>query len=133
MVASLVRGLDLAGKGYQLAKKGKAVELRLVPLSEESSQVSLTVDVASDRAGWFWGLGIGAGIPLTLVAMAIIVEAYEVPNVLALGAPGLLGVTISLARAGYRRAVDKMRLVLDVSTRPRGARRASGAAEAIVA
>jgi hypothetical protein len=113
VVASLMRGLDLLGKGYQLAKKSKAVELRAVPLDEESSQVSLTVDLGNDRAGWFWGLGVGAGVPLSMVAIGIIASGAEIPNALALLSPAFLVATVSLARAGYRRAVDRMRLVLN--------------------
>jgi hypothetical protein len=113
VVASLMRGLDLFGKGYQLAKKGHAVELRVVPLSEESSQVSLTCDVGSERAGWFWGLGAAVGVPLTWLAAAVILEVYGIPNILALLSPAVLAITILLARTGYRRAVEKMRLLLD--------------------
>ena len=113
VVASLMRGFDLLGKGYQLAKKGKSVELRVVPLSEESSQVSLTIDLGNDRAGWFWLLGVGLGAPLTLIAIALAASVPDIPNAAAVLSPAFLAATISLARAGYRRAVEKMRLVLD--------------------
>lgn len=113
VVASLMRGFDLLGKGYQLAKKGKAVELRVVPLSDESSQVSLTIDLTNDRAGWFWGLGIGLGAPVTLVAIGIAASVPDIPTLAAALSPAFLAGTISLARAGYRRAVEQMRLVLD--------------------
>lgn len=112
VVASLMRGLDVFGKGYRLAKKGHAVELRIVPLSEESSQVSLTCDLASERAGWFWGLGAAVGFPLAWLATAVILGSY-VPNAWVLLSPVPLAITVTLARAGYRRAVEKMRLVLD--------------------
>jgi hypothetical protein len=113
VVASLMRGLDVFGKGYQLAKKGHAVEFRTVPLSEESSQVSLTCDLASERAGWFWGLGAAVGVPLAWLATAVILASYDIPNALVLLSPVPLAITVLLARAGYRRAVEKMRRVLD--------------------
>ncbi len=113
VVASLMRGFDLLGKGYQLAKKGKAVELRVMPLGEESSHVSVTIDLGNDRAGWFWLLGIGLGAPLTLSAIAVAMSVPDIPSMAAVLSPAFLAATISLARAGYRRAVEKMRLVLD--------------------
>lgn len=113
VVASLMRGLDLLGKGYQLAKKSRALELRVVPLGEESSEVALTVDLGDDRAGWFWGLGFGVGAPLTFVAIALIASVQEIPNLAILASPVFIAATVSLARAGYRRALEKMRLVLD--------------------
>ncbi|MGD8866050.1 MAG: hypothetical protein PVI01_00425 [Gemmatimonadales bacterium] len=113
VVASLMRGFDLLGKGYQLAKKGKALELRVVPLSERSSQVSLTIDLGNDRAGWFWLLGVGVGTPFTLAALGIVAASPDIPNV-ALGlSPAFLAATIGLARSGYRRSMEKLRLVLD--------------------
>jgi len=113
VVASLMRGFDLLGRGYQLAKKGKAVELRVVPLGEDSSRVSLTIDLTNDRAGWFWLLGVGLGAPATLAAIGIVASAPDIPNLAIALSPAFLAGTISLARAGYRRAVEKMRLVLD--------------------
>jgi hypothetical protein len=113
IVASVMRGLDVFGRGYQLAKNSQAVELDVVPLSDESCQVSLTTDLGSQRAGWFWGLGVGAGVPLAALASVVVVEVSELPNLLAVLSPGILGVTVSFARAGYRRSVEKMRLTLD--------------------
>jgi len=113
VVASLMRGFDLLGKGYQLAKKGKAVELRVVPLSEGSSQVSLTIDLGNDRAGWFWLLGVGLGTPFTLVAIGTAAAIPEIPNAVIGLSPVFLAATIGLARAGYRRSMEKMRLLLD--------------------
>lgn len=114
VVASLMRGLDLLGRGYQLAKKGQAVELQVVPLGEQSSQVSLTMDLANQRAGWFWGLGIAAGGSAMAAASVFILGLPAgPPDFVALGTPLLLGLSITLARAGYRRAVGKVRLVLD--------------------
>lgn len=116
LVASLMRGLDVFGRGYDLAKRSRAIELQVIPVSEESSQVCVTSDLGNERAGWFWGLGIGAGAPLAMVTIGVILGAPElegVPRALAALAPGWFVATISLARAGYRRGVEKMRLVMD--------------------
>ncbi|UCC71103.1 MAG: hypothetical protein JSV86_11985 [Gemmatimonadota bacterium] len=113
VVASVMRGLDIFGRGYQLAKRGRAVELSVVPMSEEACQVSLTSDLGNERSGWFWGLAVAVGVPLTLAAVWLILAEYQIPDVWVLATPAIVAVTVSLARAGYRRAVEKMRLILD--------------------
>ncbi len=113
VVASVVRGLDVFGRGYKLAKRGRAVQLRVVPLSDESCRVTLTSDLGNERAGWFWGFGVGLGMPLSWVWLAFILEGGFVPDPWLLAAPGIIATTVVLARTGYRRGVEKMRLVLD--------------------
>jgi len=113
VVASVVRGLDVFGRGYKLAKRGRAVELRVVPLSHESCQVTLTSDLGNERAGWFWGMGAAVGLPLTGAAVILVLEGGLLPEPWLLATPGVLAATVALARAGYRRGVEKMRLVLD--------------------
>ncbi len=113
LVPSLLRGLDVFGRGYELAKKTHAVELDVVPLGDESCQVTLTTDFRGQRAGWFWGLGIGAGVPLAFGATAVIAGSVEIPNALAVLSPAFVVGSMALARSAYRRAVAKLRLVLD--------------------
>ncbi len=84
VVASIMRSVDLHGRGYDLAKKAKAVELQVVPLGEEWTHVALTADLTSERAGWFWALGVVT-----------------------------LGLGIWFARMGYLKSVEKMRLCLE--------------------
>ena len=112
VVASFQRGLaDLFGRGYQLAKKGR-VGLQVVPLSEESCQVSMTMDLCNRRSGWFWGLGVAVGAPLTLMAIGVVLGS-PIPDAWVALAPAPLAGTLSLARAGYRRALAKVRQILD--------------------
>ncbi len=113
IVPSLLRGLDVFGRGFELAKKTQAVELDVVPLGEESCQVTLTTDCRGQRAGWFWGLGVGVGVPLAFGATAVIAGSYEIPTALAVLSPAFVVGSMALARSGYRKAVDKLRLVLD--------------------
>jgi hypothetical protein len=113
IVAALMRGLDVLGRGYPLAKKSRALELQVFPIGEESCQISLTTDLGNERAGWFWVLGVGAGAPLTLATMGIILGTPEFQSALAVLSPAWFGATLALARAGYRRGVGKMRLVMD--------------------
>ncbi|MGD2217518.1 MAG: hypothetical protein PVJ64_12215 [Gemmatimonadales bacterium] len=113
VVASIVRGLDVFGRGYQLAKRGRAVELRVVPLSDESCQVVLTSDLGNERAGWFWGFGVAVGMPLSWVWLAFILEGGFIPDPWLLATPGIIAATVALARVGYRRGAAKMRLILD--------------------
>jgi hypothetical protein len=113
VVASVVRGLDVFGRGYQLAKRGRAVELRVVPLSDDSCQVALTSDLGNERAGWFWGFGVAVGMPLSWVWLMFILQGAVIPDPWLLATPGIIVTTVALARAGYRRGVEKMRLILD--------------------
>lgn len=116
IVAALMRGFDVFGRGYQLAKRSRAIEFQVVPVSDDACQISLTTDLSNERAGWFWGLGIGAGTPLVLVTAGVILASTNIPNIpeaAALVAPAWYAATIALARAAYRRGVEKMRLVMD--------------------
>lgn len=113
VVASLLRSMDVLGRGYQLAKKGQAIELRVVSLDEGTSQVTLTKDIGNERAGWFWGQGMAVGTALSAVVGVLIAGSPEIPDLFALGAPALFAPSLALARAGYGRAVEKMRLVLE--------------------
>jgi hypothetical protein len=113
VVASLVRGLDLLGRGYELAKRARAIELRTLPIDERSSQVVLTADVGGARASWFWGLGVAAGVAAATGAAVFILGLPSAPDAAALGALTLLVLTVALARSGYRRGVERMRVVLD--------------------
>lgn len=113
VIASVVRGLDVFGRGYKLAKRGRAVELRVIPLGDESCRVTLTSDLGNERAGWFWGLGLGVGMPLSWVWLGLIFGGGVIPDPWVLATPGIVASTVLLARAGYRRGVEKMRLVLE--------------------
>lgn len=113
VLASIMRSVDLFGAGYQLAKKSRAVEVSVVPLDEGSCQVTVTADLAKERSGWFWGLGVGAGTALTAGAGVFITGLPSLPDVAALGSPALMGVTLTVARRAYLRSVERMRLVLE--------------------
>jgi hypothetical protein len=113
VVPSIIRSMDLFGRGYQLAKKGEAIEFSTLALREDSSEVSLTVDLGNNRAGWFWGLGVAAGGAIALGAAVAIAGTPGVPDALAAVAPAAFAATIGLARVAYRRAAERMRLVLD--------------------
>jgi hypothetical protein len=113
VVASLVRSVDFFGRGYDLAKKARAVEISVVPLSEDSCHVTLTADLAGERAGYFWGLGMAAGGAAAAAASVFIVGLPSLPALAAVGTPALMGISVSLARAVYGRSVQKMRLVLN--------------------
>lgn len=113
VVASLLRSVDLLGRGYELAKKGQAIELRVVSLDEGTSQVTLTKDIGKERSGWFWGQGMAVGAALSAVAGVLITGSPQIPDLFALGAPALFAPSLALARAGYGRTMEKMRLVLE--------------------
>ena len=113
LVASIMRSVDLSGRGYDLAKKGRAVELRVVPLAEDACRVVLTSDIGGQRSGWFWGAGMAAGVASVLAAIGLIASQPGIPDIIACGTPAIFGATIGLARTGYRRALAKMQLVLD--------------------
>lgn len=113
VVASLMRSVDIFGRGYRLAKKARALELHVVDAGEGWAQVTLTADLGNERAGWFWGLGVAAGGSAAAAAGVFIVGLPSIPDVVVVGAPALLGISTWLARTGYRAAVEKMRLVLD--------------------
>ncbi|NIR44687.1 MAG: hypothetical protein GWN99_10315 [Gemmatimonadetes bacterium] len=113
MVASILRSVDVLGRGYQLAKKARAVEMRVIPLSEEECQVTLVADLGNERAGWFWGLGMGGGGSAVAAASVFIVGLPSLPAVAAVGTPVFLAASVGLARSGYGRSVEKMNLVLN--------------------
>jgi hypothetical protein len=113
VIASIVRSVDLSGAGYQLAKKSQALELGVIPLNEGSCQVTLTADLGKERGAWFWVLGIGTGGALATGASIFITGLPSLPDVVALGSPALLGLTMGMARRAYMRAMEKMRLILD--------------------
>ncbi len=112
VIVSIVRSVDLFGRGYQLAKKARAIELRLVPLAETTTRVTLTADLGNERAGWFWGMGVGVGLP---VAAGVGVTAALISGVAPLASAGLplIAGTVAAARLGYSRAAEKMRVSLE--------------------
>ncbi len=112
VLVSILRSVDLFGRGYQLAKKARAIELRLTPLAETTTQVTLTADLGHERAGWFWGLGIGGGVPM---AAGVGVTTAALSGVAPLAAAGLplIAATVVAARLGYARATDRMRVSLE--------------------
>ena len=112
VVASVMRSVDFFGRGYQLAKKAKAVEISVVPLDEDSCYVTLIADLVGRRAEWFWGVGVGVGGGLSVAATG---AAYAADLVLAggLGSLAILSSSMLLARAGYRSGATKMSLVLN--------------------
>ncbi len=112
VLVSILRSVDLFGRGYQLAKKSRAVELRLTPLAETTAQVTLTADLGNERAGWFWGLGIGGGVPLATGVGVTTAAISGVAPLLVAGLP-LIAVTLAAARLGYARATDRMRVSLE--------------------
>jgi hypothetical protein len=85
----------------------------VVPLGEERCEVSLTMDVGNTRSGWFWGLGVAVGTPLSLIALAIVLAESAIADPWVVLAPAILGVMIAFARAGYGRSREKMLLILD--------------------
>lgn len=113
MIPSLLRSVDLFGEGYTLAKKCRAVEVRVVPLDEESCQVTLRGDMANERGGWFWGMGVATGGALTAGASIFITGLPTLPDVVALGSPALLGVMVAAARRAYLRSLEKTRLAAE--------------------
>jgi hypothetical protein len=113
VVASVMRSFDLSGRGYKLAKKARALELQVVDSGEGWAKVTLTADLANERAGWFWGLGVATGGGAAVGAAALIVGLPSIPAAFAAGAPALMGISTMLARTGYHAAVSKMRLVLE--------------------
>jgi hypothetical protein len=113
VLASLVRSMDIKGRGYQLAKNSSAVEVRVVPLGEEECRVTLVADLGSERSGWFWGLGFAAGVSTAGGVGTTLVLAAGLPIVAAVAAPAVLAASVVLARAGYSRSMEKMRLILD--------------------
>ncbi len=113
VLSSIMRALDAMGRGHHLAKKGQALELSVIPVDDTSCQVAVTKDMGSERAGWFWGLGVATGGSAAALASVFIVGLPSVPDLAALGTPTLLALSVMLARTGYLRAVDKTRLVLD--------------------
>ena len=112
-MASLVRSVDIFGRGYKLAKKARAVETRAVPLGDEECQVTLVADLGSERAGWFWGLGVAAGGATSISSGTVLIAVADLPVAAAAAAPLLLFAAMGLARAGFSRSVEKMRLILD--------------------
>jgi hypothetical protein len=112
VLASLTRSVDLFGRGYQLAKKAQALELRVVPVAERESEVTFTVDLGNERAGWFWGLGVAVGGGAAAASGAVVV-GLSLPLVTVAWAPALLGAGVWLARAGYARSLRNMQVVLE--------------------
>ncbi len=112
VIASIMRSVDLFGRGYQLAKKARAIEVQIVPLSDASAQVTLTADLGGERAGWFWGLGVAVGVPVASAAAAAGAVITEVAVAAAAGLPVLAG-ALGAAHMGFSKAVAKMRLSLE--------------------
>jgi hypothetical protein len=110
VVASIVRSVDFFGHGYHLAK-ARALHLRVVPLGERRSQVWLTADLANERAGWFWGMGMGAGLP----GAVLFGIAAGVTDLVALGVASPLwwGGALWVARAGYLKALRRLQIGLE--------------------
>ena len=113
VVAAITRSVDLFGRGYDLAKRTRAVEIAAVPLSEDESLVTLTADLGGERASWFWGLGMAGGGGATVGASIFIVGLPSLPAVAALAAPILLAAGVTLARTGYWKVVERMQLTLE--------------------
>lgn len=112
VVASIVRSVDVFGHGYKLAKKARAVEVRVVDMGEGECQVTLVADLGNERAGWFWGLGVAGGGGVVAGASALIV-GLDLPLLATAATPALLGAMMGVARTGYSRSIAKMRLTLD--------------------
>lgn len=113
VIVSVLRSLDLFGRGYQLARKARTVALRVIPLEEGSSQVTLTADLGNERAAWFWVLGLAGGGSAAAAATVFIIGLPGVPDLAALGSPALVCAAVWLARLGYRRAVERIRVSLE--------------------
>ncbi len=112
VIVSIMRSVDLFGRGYELAKKSRAIELRLTALAEATTQVTLTADLGNERAGWFWGLGIAGGVPIAVGVGVTLAAVSGVAPLLAAGLP-LIGGTVAAARLGYSRATERMRVSLE--------------------
>lgn len=113
VVASIVRSVDVFGRGYQLAKKARAVEMRVIPLAEQECHVTLVADLGQERAGWFWGLGMGGGGAAVTAASVFIVGLPSLPAAAAVATPILLAGAVGLARSGYSRSLEKMSQILN--------------------
>lgn len=112
VIASIVRSVDLFGRGYRLAKRARAIELGVAPIAETTTQVTLTADLGNERAGWFWGVGVAVGVPLAAGAGVTAAVLSEVAVLAASGLPLIAG-AVGAARLGYSRATEKMRLSLE--------------------
>lgn len=110
VVASLVRSVDLHGRGYQLAK-ARGLELRTVDLGGDRCQVTLIADLGKQRSEWFWGLGVGVGAPGAVVAGGVAIAADLA--LLGLASAAWWGGAVWLARGGFSRAAARMRVRLE--------------------
>jgi hypothetical protein len=110
VLATVMRSVDPFGRGYFLAK-ARAVEVRVVELGRGRCHVTIVGDLGRERAAWFWGLGIGAGLPGA--ASAVLVAALAGATPVAAVAPVWLGGMLWLARSGYGRALERMRVGLE--------------------
>lgn len=110
VVVSIVRSVDLQGRGYRLAK-ARSLEIRVVELGADHSQVTLVANLGKQRAEWFWGLGIGVGGG----GAAMLGAAAFAADLLALGLASAVwwGGALWLARGGYGRTVERIRITLE--------------------
>lgn len=110
VLATVIRSVDPFGRGYVLAK-ARALQARVVELGRGRCHVTLVADLGKERASWFWGLGVGAGLPGAGTAI-LVASLVGVAPLFAI-APAWWGGMVWLARAGYGRAVERMRLGLE--------------------
>ncbi len=113
IMSQLQRGLDLGGKGYELAK-ARRIEVMVEPLESDRSLVTIRADLSNQRRGHAigWSIGgasVGVPVAVTLVAGAGFPPLLIIPLVVA-GAAGL----VSLAtKSTFRRQRAKVELVIE--------------------
>jgi hypothetical protein len=105
--SQLQRGLDVGGRGYELAK-ARSVSVMVQPLEEGRSLVSITADIANQRTGhaaaWYGSLGsLGLGAALGAMLGAGAPELIVIPAAAGgIGIAGTLGTSWTLGRRRSR-------------------------------
>ncbi len=113
IMSQLQRGLDLGGKGYELAK-ARRIEVMVEPLESERSLVTLRADLSNQRRGHAIGWSIGGASVGAPVAVSLVVGAGFPPLlIIPLVVAGAAGLTTFLAKQTFRRQREKVELVIE--------------------
>lgn len=115
LVHQVRRALDVGGRRYTLAKS-RDLQIRVAALESSWSLVTLTADVRNLRmgqlAGWFTGMGLAGAAGAFGLFMATGGGALPLLGGLAIFS-GFAALATVAARAGLRRAGQRMNLALD--------------------